>query len=123
YRPSVPFTNVEMSSKADSKGHVLTGHLLNPPVLLAGSHIACVVSLRPTGGSKHETNVPCRITGVVAYVVGQYKFDQQTLVKHKLNIPTKQISTEKFISDGDPHWCKFHCTSSLLVFLMFSPGL
>ncbi|KER32736.1 hypothetical protein T265_01225 [Opisthorchis viverrini] len=93
-----------MPSKADFKCHVLTGHLLNPPVLLAGSPIACVVSLRPTGGSKHENNVPCRITGMVAYVVGQYKLDQQTLAKHKLNIPTKQISAEKFISDGDPHW-------------------
>ncbi|KAG5452157.1 hypothetical protein CSKR_201608 [Clonorchis sinensis] len=93
-----------MPPKADSKSHILTGHLLNPPVLLAGSPIACVVSLRPTGGSKNENNILCRITGMVAYVVGQYKLDQQTLVKHKLNIPTKQIFAEKFISDGDPHW-------------------
>ncbi|THD28477.1 hypothetical protein D915_000673 [Fasciola hepatica] len=94
--------------KVNMGNYSLCGRLLHQPALLAGSTVHCAIELRkPDKQAKIDDS--WFITGVVGWVVGQFKLDQTALSRQNLSSPPGLTFDQMDTQEASNLW--FDCES------------
>ncbi|KAA0187401.1 hypothetical protein FBUS_00411 [Fasciolopsis buskii] len=100
--------------KAALGNYTLCAKLLHQPAVLAGSTLHCSVELRkPENHEKFGHN--WSITGLVGWVVGQFKLDRASLIKQNLSAPVGLTFDHVDTQEASNLW--FDCKSSVVAVL------